>query len=92
MTIQWRVNLMFPRGPPGKHKEEFSRVCIAKTVNRFRKPSWCNDSQRVIRPKPLAGWMAEPHFPIGIGERVTPPPLPHHQDMRVRIRRFGGLS
>ena len=29
---------------------------------------------------------------IGIGGRVTPPPLPHHQDMRVRIRRFGGLS
>ncbi len=29
---------------------------------------------------------------IGIGGRVTPSTLPHHQDMRVRIRRFGGLS
>jgi hypothetical protein len=29
---------------------------------------------------------------IGIGGRVTPSPLPHHRNMRVRIRRFGGLS
>src|SRR5579859_2675637 len=28
---------------------------------------------------------------IGIGGRVTPSPLPHHQDMRVRIRRFDRL-
>jgi len=29
---------------------------------------------------------------IGIGGAVARSPLPHHQDMRVRIRRFGGLS
>ena len=28
---------------------------------------------------------------IGIGGRLTTPPLPHHQDIRVSIRRFGGL-
>jgi hypothetical protein len=31
-------------------------------------------------------------YPIGIGGVVAHSPLPHHQDMRVRIRRFGGLS
>jgi hypothetical protein len=28
---------------------------------------------------------------IGIGGSLTAPPLPHHQDIRVRIRRFGRL-
>ena len=31
-------------------------------------------------------------YGIGIGGAVARSPLPHHQDMRVRIRRFGGLS
>src|ERR1700736_1146537 len=29
---------------------------------------------------------------IGIGGRVAPSPLPHHQDMRVRIRRFSSVE
>jgi hypothetical protein len=33
-----------------------------------------------------------PGLKIGIGGRVAPSPLPHHQDMRVRIRRFSSVK
>src|ERR1700690_2479524 len=37
-------------------------------------------------------WRRRMNGSIGIGGSLTAPPLPHHQDIRVRIRRFGRLS